>query len=506
MTRALTFFILLLLLPLGPHAATWRVEYNPNDPEGLIGAVAQAASSGDTIVVGPGIYYEHIPLEGKSLTLKSLQGPDDTVIDGSRDFNDRENGIIYMVGGGPANLRVEGFTFRNGGGAPDAAGIQTGGAIGWWTRGHEGSVVEILDCRFTSNSTGSDKGGRGGAIYLSDVSSTLIASCSFEGNESRDAGGSIYISEGGFGHHRVSDCQFILHSAPLSGGGAAIFSDGPNTITIENNSFISHEDAQTASLEIWSLNSRVTGNIFEDHGGTLATRLRFKEGGVFGSNDYALEFTNNIVWNDFDPPGEGEWRIDMFWSRSSVDLAGNTLVNTSLLWQSSQGFISCRRNIFYETPVHFHTEDGGDILCNDAWPEGISTSQFGDYVFDSNISEDPLFCDPGFGDFHIAEGSLWTDRFSRRDVRHGNIRRKGYVGADKGEVQVVRESGGQAKLLTRMAGYVQGARTRSHPHLVFRAPREGRSRFVGSQACFFAVFAPSFHPPSACAVFLFPAW
>lgn len=63
---------LLAVLPLlwwGTLAATWHVSYDPNQPEDRVGSIAAQAAAGDTILIDPGTYCEHIALEGKSLTL-----------------------------------------------------------------------------------------------------------------------------------------------------------------------------------------------------------------------------------------------------------------------------------------------------------------------------------------------------------------------------------------------------------------------------------------------------
>src|SRR6266853_1140202 len=59
-------------------ATTIRV---PTDYRTIQAAIS-AASNGDTIVVSPGTYAEHINFLGKAITVQSAQGPGGTVIDG----------------------------------------------------------------------------------------------------------------------------------------------------------------------------------------------------------------------------------------------------------------------------------------------------------------------------------------------------------------------------------------------------------------------------------------
>ena len=60
-----------LLVPAVPRAAIWHVTYDPEQAVDRVGSVAAQAASEDTILIDPGTYYEHIPLEGKSLREKA---------------------------------------------------------------------------------------------------------------------------------------------------------------------------------------------------------------------------------------------------------------------------------------------------------------------------------------------------------------------------------------------------------------------------------------------------
>lgn len=60
-------------------ALTIRV---PSDQTTIQGAI-NVSSSGDIIVVSPGIYFEHIDYQGKAIRIESADGPEKTIIDGS---------------------------------------------------------------------------------------------------------------------------------------------------------------------------------------------------------------------------------------------------------------------------------------------------------------------------------------------------------------------------------------------------------------------------------------
>lgn len=69
-----------------------------------------SATDGDTVLVHPGIYVENLRLEGKRLELRSTAGPSATVLDGAAAAS-----VIGIHEG--ADVVIEGFTIRNGGGS-----------------------------------------------------------------------------------------------------------------------------------------------------------------------------------------------------------------------------------------------------------------------------------------------------------------------------------------------------------------------------------------------------
>jgi hypothetical protein len=87
--------LLTAALPAPVQAATWRIVHDPATPVDQVGTVAMQAADGDSILVGPGTYYEHIPIVGKSLTFLSSDGADQTILDGSRAIPGREGSIFY---------------------------------------------------------------------------------------------------------------------------------------------------------------------------------------------------------------------------------------------------------------------------------------------------------------------------------------------------------------------------------------------------------------------------
>jgi hypothetical protein len=104
-------------------------------------------------------------------------------------------------------------------------------------------------------------------------------------------------------------------------------------------------------------------------------------------------------------PVADEWLISMGWVSADVTRRQNDFINSSLSWETNDGTISCRQNIFYKNPTLLHSHQGGTIECNCAWPDLIATTEWGAYTIENNIWENPLFCDEPHGDFGLEEVS-----------------------------------------------------------------------------------------------------
>lgn len=91
-------------------------------------------SSGDTILVNPGTYNERINFSGKSLILKSLDGPDSTIINGQG-----TGSVITITSDETTLTTIDGFTITGG-----------SGTIGGGIRTSESPLIK--NCVLTNNS------------------------------------------------------------------------------------------------------------------------------------------------------------------------------------------------------------------------------------------------------------------------------------------------------------------------------------------------------------------
>jgi hypothetical protein len=83
--RALLFVPLLSFLGLISEAngRTWQIRVDQSGDAPTIQAGIDGATTGDSVLVAPGTYFEDIDFLGKDIVLKSLLGPEVTILDGT---------------------------------------------------------------------------------------------------------------------------------------------------------------------------------------------------------------------------------------------------------------------------------------------------------------------------------------------------------------------------------------------------------------------------------------
>lgn len=181
---------ILLLAALAPAAvaqSTIHVDVNATPPgNGSLSApfpamqtALSAALDGDTVLVQPGTYNESLLLVGRSITIQSTDGPENTIVDAGN-----QNTVLQIAGlFTPIAVEVDGFTFTNGNGTQFIGGRPGGVAV---------AVADAIfnDCRITGNFGG---GGAVGGISLGS-GSLVMTRCEITNN----TGGDTPLNKGGF--------------------------------------------------------------------------------------------------------------------------------------------------------------------------------------------------------------------------------------------------------------------------------------------------------------------
>jgi len=263
-------------------AATWNV---PADYV-TVQAAIDAATDGDTVVVAPGTWVENLDFLGKNLVVRSSDGPEVTILDGSGAVAPV---VLFQSGEGRAAV-LEGFTVTNGSGlcidVPGEGETAFGGGIAILEasptiRGNvirDNSLVPCID---------SDAGGGGIGIF-GDAGSPLdtaplVESNEIRGNVASTERVSLYSWGGGI---------FAWHSAPeilsneirdnvsgqeeFSGGyGGGVYIWGGEAF-VRSNVFLSNRADWGSALWLRSVEAgRVELNEIRDHVGRTAVETRY---------------------------------------------------------------------------------------------------------------------------------------------------------------------------------------------------------------------------------------
>lgn len=245
-----------------------KVIHVPEDFTTLQTAI-DSAGAGDTILVSPGIYVENINFRGKNVVLKSVEGPEQTIIDGNK-----KGSVVTFASGEDSTARLEGFTLRNGSGTVAADNKVCGGAIFCFS-----SSPTIKRNVMRENLVTSTCGALGGGIAIIGNSAPVIAGNHIYDNSVIsfcDAlvnfGGGIFVA--GSSTPRLRENTITGNSADFGGGIAAMDTARPivqrNIITRNFRGGILI--AQLAQPLIGGV-PRTGNDIFENEGFELERRL-----------------------------------------------------------------------------------------------------------------------------------------------------------------------------------------------------------------------------------------
>ncbi len=237
----------------------------PADPFCTIQAAIDAATTGDTIEVAPGTYLENVNLSGKSLTLVSEGGADETIIDGGAAGSVVTAALSEVVG-------IDGFTIRNGSAASRGGGIYC-----------FSGTLTLTNSTVTGNSSSS----YGGGVYIR-YGVLTIDRCTLTGNTSINTGGGAVRAGGSTA--TISNSTFSGNMAWVGNGGGINAGSG-GTVTVTNTTFSGNSSANSGGgLFCLATPGTVLNSTFSGNTSTI--------GGAITSVASPTNVANSILWGN----------------------------------------------------------------------------------------------------------------------------------------------------------------------------------------------------------------
>ena len=363
---AFAFLILCAYFRTASAQSTIRV---PQDYP-TIQAAINAAVSGDTIIVAPGVYLENIDFIGKEITVASERGANVTIIDGNRSgpvivFENRESAASKLVG----------FTIQNGDTSSSGGGIRIKNA----------SPV-IRENIIAGNRAGT---GGHGLDFVADsvldgsplIQRNLIAAntwqmcCSDAGVAVK--GGSPQILDNVIAGHDKGGI-FVWTGTPLIQGNVV-------TGNVGANGGISLEQATDALV----VQNVIFGNRNPNGGG----------GGISLASASGSRVINNTIVDNDSPSASG------ISEAQRLTATQHRILNNMIVAKEGQTAFDCypqNASEIQDNNIYAPSGNAFSGPCND--PSRSS----------ANISAPPLFLDPTQGDYRLRVGSASIDAGSNQ--------------------------------------------------------------------------------------------
>jgi hypothetical protein len=341
-------------LPGVSAARVWTV---PVDAP-TIAAGIDSAAVGDTVLVQAGVYPEWDLSMKSGITLAGETGdPSDVVLYGmlSSHIMDCMDLAVETV--------IRGISFRSGYQAE-----ADGGAVTLIN-----SSFEIVDCEFTASTAQN-----GGAVLVTGTSSPHFIGCAFSGNTALGHGGGVDVTLGAT--PSFVNCSFELNTG--GDGGAVSCSDASEPDFVEC-TFYRNDATNLRGGAIYAEGGAHPAL----HSCVLRENSATSTGGAVGCAEGSISLESCTLYGNSATSGSG---LSLFSSSEATiqqtiiarGVGGSAVYCLSL----SSASVECS-DIFGNA--------GGDYTGCIASYEGV----------DGNISEDPLFCAPGQGDFGLHPAS-----------------------------------------------------------------------------------------------------
>jgi hypothetical protein len=326
---------LMVCIAGGGFGATWYVDGSVASPgDGKTRGTAfktiqegiDAASAGDTVIVGEGTYAENIEFNGKNIAVRSADPCDWAVVEKTTVDGGKRGSTVTFAGTENQSCLLSGFTIQNG-------NAQTGGGIA----GH-GTGATIQSNWITGNSADGVYPAGGGGLADCDG---MIQGNRITGNSAFSGGGGLYSCGGTIRNNTITANE-------ASWGAGLIWCGGP----IHNNIIALNAAAYGGGLHSCDgpiSDNVVAGNSATARGGGLFDCAGLVEGnvvthntGVDGGGLVGCEGRvqgNTIADNSADEEGGGLW--ECAGTIANCIIWGNTASDGEQLYDSNAPTYCC---------------------------------------------------------------------------------------------------------------------------------------------------------------------
>jgi Big-like domain-containing protein/parallel beta helix pectate lyase-like protein len=340
-----------------------------------IQSAIDTADYGDTVLVAPGTYREHIDFKGKAITVTSESGrPEDTIIDGGDAYP-----VVSFISGEGRGSAINGFTLQNGRSAVWGGGVSI-----------QGSSPTITNNVIRNNNAcnGAGIGALSGSplIQRNTITNNIINFCSNRG--------------------------------PF-GGGAGIGIEGASFVEILDNVISNNVDGSQQANSGGGIHLFGTGAPIIKRNIIRGNSVNFLGGGIsMGLVTDALIVQNLIIGNHAYEGGGIHWIV----GEPGARLVNNTIADNDATATGSGLYINgvdvrteLTNNIIVAKPGQVGLYCGGidpTVRFNNIFSAGGTAYAGGCSNMagtNGNISADPLFTNPTQGDYHLRQGSPSID-------------------------------------------------------------------------------------------------
>ncbi|MGA1865261.1 MAG: right-handed parallel beta-helix repeat-containing protein, partial [bacterium] len=390
--------IILIMTTYGTFSEARDIYVGQAEEFSIIQGAIDVAVDGDVVIVKDGTYKgignKKISFKGKAITVKSENGSQNCIIDCEQDgrgflFQNNETSRSFL----------DGFTIINGKSTETLYGMTIGGVIYCYS-----SSPTIINCIMKNNNADI-----GGGIYC-HLASPMIENCDISENNANFYGGGIYCYSSS--SPTIDNCTLMNNSA-INYYGGAIFCDSSSSPKI-NNCIISDNNANYGGAGVHCESSsvlKITNCIIVRNKGKSG-------GGIYCESSSVPEIVNCVIAGNRAENGDGG---GIYCASSSSPKISNCTFNINYA-KSNAGGIFCSNSspviknciLWDDTPNEIYgAPSNANVTYSDIK---------GGYSGTKNINADPLFFDPGNGDYRLRSGSPCIDVGDGIDKLYSDLR------------------------------------------------------------------------------------